>query len=61
MARKPSEFNGCSGRGFLDGPAIVDAVIVSSEVRNLPHLELDMLGHFALAKIRKAVLAVASG
>jgi hypothetical protein len=28
------------------------------ELPNLPHLELDMIGHFALAKIKETVLAV---
>ena len=42
----------------IDGPAIVDAVVVSNELPNLPHLDLDMIGHFALAKIKEAVLAV---
>jgi pyruvate dehydrogenase (quinone) len=41
----------------IDGPAIVDAAVVSSELPNLPHLDLEMIGHFALAKW-EAVLAV---
>jgi pyruvate dehydrogenase (quinone) len=27
----------------IDGPAIVDAVVVSNELPNLPHLDLDMI------------------
>ena len=42
----------------IDGPAIVDAVVDSNELPNLPHVDLDMIGHFALAKIKEAVLAV---
>jgi hypothetical protein len=42
----------------IEGPAIVDAVVVSNELPNLPHLDLDMIGHFALAKIKGAILAV---
>jgi pyruvate dehydrogenase (quinone) len=41
-----------------DGPAIIDAVVVADEVPNLPHLELETLGHYAVAKIKEAVLAV---
>jgi pyruvate dehydrogenase (quinone) len=44
-----------------DGPAIVDAVVVANEVPNLPHIDLDMIGNVALAKIREAVLAVTGG
>jgi pyruvate dehydrogenase (quinone) len=40
----------------IDGPAIVDAVVISNELPNLPHLDLDMIGHFALEKIKEAVL-----
>jgi len=44
-----------------DGPAIVDAVVVPNEMPNSPRLDLDMAGHFALAKLREAVLAVTGG
>jgi hypothetical protein len=35
--------------------------MVSNETPNLPHLDLDMTGHFAVAKIKEAVLAVTGG
>ncbi len=41
-----------------DGPAIVDAVVAADEVPNVPHLEAEVLGNFAIAKIKEAVLAV---
>jgi thiamine pyrophosphate-dependent acetolactate synthase large subunit-like protein len=41
-----------------DGPAIVDAVVVANEVPNLPHVELEVAGHYAMAKIKEAILAV---
>ena len=41
-----------------DGPAIVDAVVSADEMPNVPHLEAEMVGNFALAKIKEAVLAV---
>jgi pyruvate dehydrogenase (quinone) len=64
----------CGGRGFratrpgelaeineafqADGPAIVDCVVAADEMPNFPHLELDKLGNYAMAKIKEAVLAV---
>jgi thiamine pyrophosphate-dependent acetolactate synthase large subunit-like protein len=58
-ATKPGELKAAINEAFaVDGPAIVDAVVVANELPNLPHLDLDMIGHFALAKVREAVLAV---
>src|ERR1019366_4578362 len=58
-AKHPAELKAVLAEAFaIDGPAIVDAVVVSNELPNLPHLDLDMIGHFALAKIKEAVLAV---
>ncbi len=37
---------------------IVDAVVAADEVPNVPHLEAEVLGNFAIAKIKEAVLAV---
>jgi hypothetical protein len=45
----------------VEGPAIVDAVTVADEMPNLPHVDLEQVGHFALAKIKEAVLAVTGG
>jgi hypothetical protein len=42
----------------VDGPAIVDAAVVADEIPNLPHVDLDMIRHCAVAKIKEAVLAV---
>jgi thiamine pyrophosphate-dependent acetolactate synthase large subunit-like protein len=58
-ASKPGELKEAISAAFAaDGPAIVDAIVVADEMPNVPHLSLDMLGHFALAKVREAVLAV---
>jgi pyruvate dehydrogenase (quinone) len=43
----------------VDGPAIVDVVVPANEMPNFPHLELDKIGHFAIAKIKETVLAFA--
>jgi pyruvate dehydrogenase (quinone) len=58
-AAKPGELRGAISDAFaVDGPAIVDAVVVADELPNLPHLNLSMIGHYAMAKVREAVLAV---
>jgi len=58
-ARKPGELNTAISEAFaVDGPAIVDAVVVADEVPNVPHVDFDTIGNFALAKIKEAVLAV---
>jgi pyruvate dehydrogenase (quinone) len=41
-----------------DGPAIVDVVVAPDEMPNLPHIDLEMVGHYTMAKIKEAVLAV---
>lgn len=45
----------------IEGPAIVGAVMVADEMPNLPHVNLEQVGHFALAKVKEAVLAVTGG
>src|SRR6202050_170138 len=58
-ARQPSELKAAISDAFaVDGPAIVDAVVVANEMPNMPHVELEQVGHFAMAKIKEAVLAV---
>jgi pyruvate dehydrogenase (quinone) len=61
-ARKPDELKPALSEAFaIDGPAIVDAVVASNELPNLPHLDLEMIGHYTMAKIKEAVLAVTGG
>ena len=61
-ARKPDDLMAAiSGALAVDGPAIVDAVVVSDEMPNMPHIELEQAGHYAMAKIKEAVLAVTGG
>ena len=56
---KPGELETAISEAFaVDGPAIVDGVVAADEMPNLPHLDLETVGHFALAKIKEAVLAV---
>jgi pyruvate dehydrogenase (quinone) len=61
-ARQPNELKAAISEAFaVDGPAIVDAVVVANEMPNMPHVELEQVGHYAIAKIREAVLAVTGG
>ena len=58
-ATKPGELKGAISEAFaVDGPAIVDAVVAANELPNLPHVELETVGHYAMAKIKEALLAV---
>jgi thiamine pyrophosphate-dependent acetolactate synthase large subunit-like protein len=61
-AREPTELKAALKEAFaIDGPAIVDAVVVANELPNLPHLELETLGNVALAKVKEALLALTGG
>jgi len=44
-----------------EGPAIVDCVVVPDEMPNMPHVELEQVGNYALAKIKEAIHAVTGG
>jgi pyruvate dehydrogenase (quinone) len=61
-ARKPDELKKAISNALaVDGPAIVDAMVVANELPNVPHLDLELLGQVARAKIKEAVLAVTGG
>ena len=61
-AKTPDELLPAISEAFaVDGPAIVDCIIPANEMPNLPHIELDQIGHYAFAKIKEAVLAVTGG
>jgi pyruvate dehydrogenase (quinone) len=58
-AAKPGELRTVIGEALnVDGPAIVDCVVAADELPNLPHINLEMVGHYAMAKIKETVLAV---
>jgi thiamine pyrophosphate-dependent acetolactate synthase large subunit-like protein len=62
VARKPDELKrAISDALAVDGPAIVDAVVAANELPNLPHLDLELLGQVARAKIKEVVLAITGG
>jgi pyruvate dehydrogenase (quinone) len=61
-ARRPNDLMAAIREALAtDGPAIVDAVVAADEMPNMPHIELEQVGHFAMAKIKEAVLAVTGG
>src|ERR1700716_4238321 len=61
-AREPGQLKAALSEALaVDGPAIVDAVVVADEMPNMPHIELEQVGHYAIAKIKEAVLAVTGG
>jgi pyruvate dehydrogenase (quinone) len=58
-AAKPGELHGEIDEALkVDGPAVVDCVVAADEMPNLPHIDLETVGNFAVAKIREALLAV---
>ncbi|HEY0234851.1 MAG TPA: thiamine pyrophosphate-dependent enzyme [Afipia sp.] len=61
-AKHPSELKAALSEALaVDGPAIVDAVVAADEMPNMPHVELEQVTHYALAKIKEAVQAVTGG
>jgi pyruvate dehydrogenase (quinone) len=61
-AKRPEDLKAALSEALAaDGPAIVDAVVAADEMPNVPHIELEQIGNFALAKIKEAVLAVTGG
>jgi thiamine pyrophosphate-dependent acetolactate synthase large subunit-like protein len=61
-ARLPGELKAAIRDALaVDGPAIVDAAVVADEMPNMPHVELEQVGHYAIAKIKEAVIAVTGG
>lgn len=58
-AKKPTDLKAAISDAFaVNGPAIVDAVVVANELPNLPHLNAKTLENVAFAKVKEALLAV---
>jgi thiamine pyrophosphate-dependent acetolactate synthase large subunit-like protein len=58
-ASHPDELLGAIAEAVaVDGPAIVDCVVAADELPNIPHIELDLAAHYAIAKVKEAVIAV---
>jgi pyruvate dehydrogenase (quinone) len=58
-AAKPGELHAAIDEGLkTDGPVIIDCVVVADEMPNFPHLELEKVGNYAIAKLKETLLAV---
>lgn len=58
-ARQPGELKKAIADALAcDGPTIVDCVVAADEIPNLPHIDANMIGNYALAKIKEAVMSV---
>src|SRR6202042_3553497 len=58
-ATKPGELKGAISEALpVDGPEVLHAVVEATELPNLPQVELEPVGHYAVAKIKEALLAV---
>jgi pyruvate dehydrogenase (quinone) len=56
---RPSELRDAISEALAtEGPTIVDVVVAADEMPNLPHLDLGLIRHFTMAKVKEAVLAV---
>jgi pyruvate dehydrogenase (quinone) len=61
-AEKPGELREAIDQALkAEGPAIIDCVVAADELPNIPHLELEMMEHFAEAKIKEVVLEYTGG
>ena len=61
-AKEPDKLLAALTEAFAcEGPVIVDCIVASDEMPNMPHVELGQIGHYAVAKIKEAVLAVTGG
>jgi pyruvate dehydrogenase (quinone) len=57
-AEHPDELSGAIAEALaVDGPAIVDCVVVADEMPNMPHVDLGLAKNYAIAKIKEAVIA----
>jgi pyruvate dehydrogenase (quinone) len=58
-AKQPGELTKAIAAALAcEGPAIVDCVVAADEIPNLPHVDANMVGNYALAKIKEAVMSV---
>jgi thiamine pyrophosphate-dependent acetolactate synthase large subunit-like protein len=58
---RPGELRSTIAEAFAaEGPAIVDCVVAPDEMPNVPHIDPELAGHYVVAKIKEAVIAVTS-
>jgi pyruvate dehydrogenase (quinone) len=57
-AERPGDVRGVIEEALkVDGPAIIDCVVVSNEMPNFPHVQVDQAKNYAIAKVREAMLS----
>lgn len=58
-AKQPTELKKAIADALAcEGPAVVDCVVAADELPNLPHIDVNMIGNYALAKIKEVVMSV---
>jgi len=58
-ATKPGELEAEINEALkADGPSIVDITVAADEMPNIPHIAIETVGNYAMAKIKEAVLGV---
>jgi pyruvate dehydrogenase (quinone) len=56
-AERPGELRDVIDEALkADGPAIIDCVVAANEMPNVPHIELEKVGNYAVAKIKERYL-----
>ena len=61
-AESPGELRDAIDKALkADGPAIIDCVVAADEMPNVPHLALETISNFAMAKVKEIILAVTGG
>jgi pyruvate dehydrogenase (quinone) len=57
-AERPGDVRGVIEEALkVDGPAIIDCVVVSNEMPNFPHVQVDQAKNYAIAKVKEAMLS----
>lgn len=58
-AKNPAELRNILAEALAtEGPVIVDALVASDEMPNIPHVEFEKVGNYAIAKVKEAIASV---
>ena len=61
-ARRPDELTGAIGRLLASpGPAILDVVVDPAELPTLPHVSIDKVWRFGIARLREGLISISKG
>jgi pyruvate dehydrogenase (quinone) len=57
-AKRPEDLRGAIEQALaIDGPAIIDCAVVPYEMPNFPHVEVDQVKHYTVAKFKEVMLS----